>query len=573
MTERGAVTESTGSAAPAVLREILRTPAFRELIRIQLGGVDGATGRELVRTLIEEEVALPLDLVGCSPAALDAAIAGALEVGQRLAGLPEPLLRAYVEDILADLDADAARELPRVWGPLLVRTLPFATAALAEAVEGLARSVDEPGRRAEVVAEILAGLDAGRIGGAINALSELAIHVHADVPDAVVESDAISRLLDAVDTGKLRKAVGAASAMGRDVTLAAVDHGLSDPVVLANTVVALAPLVNDGLAVVAGVLERLNLPDELLASSVLGLIDDLDGETLGRIATGAAAAIHGIHAGSLTLGATEPAFRAIVADLLDQALRTVDGPTVARAVIALGEDGETLSAVLADWIRRDPAVLRAWAETVALTGAPLVRGATAVVREVNALGDEPLADATQAFADATEPREVARLINELAALALRLQEQRPDAANLREMVAALDLRRLGAVASALGEQLADAGAEHPHVREALAPRALGDRINGQLRRFNRYMERGFEDNTLLQVVDAVDPAELEQAWRHVLGLLTGTAVSSAELVRAVFRPAVDVGLESARVVLGPSLSARAQRRVRRRRFPWIGSTR
>ncbi len=573
MTERVAVTESTGSAAPAVLREILRTPAFRELIRIQLGGVDGAAGRELVRTLIQEEVALPLDLVGCSPAAVDAAIGGALEVGQRLAGLPEPLLRAYVDDILADLDADAARELPRVWGPLLVRTLPFATAVLAEAVEGLARSVDEPGRRAEVVEEILTGLDADRIGDAINALSALVIHARADTPGVIVESGAVGRLLDALDTGKLRKAAGAVSSMGRDAVLAAVDHGLSDPVVLANTVVALAPLVNDGLAVVAGTLERLNLPDELLASSVLTLIDDLDGEALGRIATGAAAAVNGIHAGSLTLGGTEPAFRATVADLLDQALQTVDGPTVARAVIALGEDGETLSAVLADWVRRDPAVLRGWAETAARTGAPLVRGAAAVVREVNALPDERLADAVASFCEAAEPGEAARLVNELAALALRLHEQRAGAAPLQELVAEMDLRRLAAVAATLGEELVHAGAEHPQVREALAPRALGDRINGQLRRFNRYMDRGFEDNTLLQVVDAVDPVELEQAWRHVLGLLTGTAVSSAELVRAVFRPAVDVGLESARVVLGPAMSVRAQRRVGRRRFPWIGSNR
>lgn len=573
MTERGAVTQAAGSAAPAVLREILRTPAFRELIRIQLGGVDGATGRELVRTLVEEEVALPLDLVGCSPAAVDAAAAAALEVGQRLAGLPDPLLLAYVEDILADLDADTARELPRVWGPLLVRTLPFATAVLAEAVEGLARSVDEPGRRAEVVAEILEGLDAGRIGGAINALSALVIHVHDDAPGAVAKSDLVGRLLDAVDTGKLRKAAAAASSAGRDAALAAVDHGLDDPVVLANTVVAVAPLVNDGLAVVAGVLERLNLPDELLASAVLGLIDDLDGEALGRIATGAAAAINGIHAGSLTLGATEPAFRASMADLLDQALRTVDGPTVARAVIALGEDGETLSAVLADWIRRDPAVLRVWAETAARTGVPLVRGATTVVREVNALPDEPLAAAAAALVGAAQPRDVARLINELAVLAQRLHEQRPGDSHLRGLLGELDLRRLGALAATAAEQLVQAGADHPQVREALAPRAVGDRINGQLRRFNQYMDRGFEDNALLQVVDAVDPVELERAWRHVLGLLTGTAVSSAELVRAVFRPVMDVGLESARVVLGPAVSDRVQRRVSSRRFPWIGSTR
>jgi hypothetical protein len=573
MTERGAAPETTDSAAPGVLREILRTPAFRELIRIQLGGVDGGTGRELVRTLVEEEVELPLDLASCSPAAVDAAVAAAVEVGRRLSGLPDPLLRAYVQDIVDDLDAHAARELPRVWGPMLVRTLPFATAVLAEAVEGVARSLDEPGLRAEVVTEILEGLDAARVGSAINALSALVIHVQADAPDVIAGADVVGRLMDGVDSGKLRKAATSLSGLGRDAALAAVERGLGDPVVLANTVVALAPLVNDGLAVAAGLLDRLELPDELLASAVLGLIDDIDGRTLGRIATGAAAAINGMHAGSLTLGATEPAFRATMADLLDEVLQTLDGATVARAVVALGEDGETLSAVLADWIRRDPAVLRAWAATAAQTGAPLVRGATSVVREVNALGDEPLAAATASFADAAEPREVAHLVNELAALTLRLQQPRTEPALLRGLVTELDLGRLGEAAATLADQLARAGAEHPQVRDALAPRAVGTRINRLLRRFNRYMEHEFEDNALLQVVDTVDPVELEQAWRNVLGLLTGTAVSSAELVRAVVRPAVDVGLESARMVLGPSMPQRLKRRVGRRRFPWIGSTR
>ncbi len=573
MTDRQANVESSGS--PAVLREILRTPAFRELIRIQLDGADGATGRQLVRNLVEEDVQLPLELAACSPGALNATISAALELGRHLSGLPEPLLQAYIEGILAELDADAARQLPLAWGPLLVRSLPFATAVLTEATERLARSLEEldPARRAELVAELVAGLDAARAGAALNALSVLVLRMHEDASDALGDRAVVGKILDAIDFGKLRKASAAVSGLGREVGLAALEHGLDDPVVLANTVIAITPLINDLLSLAAGLADGLDLPDEILAAAALRLVGDLDGKALGRIASGVATAINGIHAGSLTLGATEPAIRVTAAELLDQVLDNVDGVALARAAVALGEDGETLATVLADWIRRDPTVLRAWAATSAQAGAPVVRGVISVLREINALDDATLAVTVGAFASSVEPREVARLVDELAGLARRVQVQHPDAPLLSEVLAELDLRRLGAVAATLTGQLAGSSAAHPQLREALAPPAVARRINGALRRFNRYMARGRDENAVLQVVAEVDAAELEQAWRNLLGLLSGTLLSSADLALAVVRPAVGVGVESARLVATSARDIRSKRREGRRRFPWMRSNR
>lgn len=563
------------ATAPAVLREILRTPAFRELIRIRLEPADGDSGREMVQTLIQEHVELPLQLAGCAPAALNTAINAAAELGQYLAGLPEPLLRVYLDDLVAELDTDSLRELPQTWAPFLVGSLPFALRVLTEATEGLARSLTrmDPQRLAELTHTIIKGLDGRRLGAAINALCALALQADQNRSADGHGSAALGQFVETIDSGKLRKAVAALSAMGRDTALATLDHVMADPVAMANAVVALPPLINDGLAVVVGWLERLDVPKEVLASTALRLLGDLDGQQLGRLLTGAARAIHTIHTGSLILGGTEPAFRATAADLLDELLQTVDGVAVGQAVIALGEDGETLAAVVAHWLRSDPAVLGGWTHTTAHTVAPVLRGAAAVLREVNAQSDEVLAATAQVWVDGVQARDLARLLNETLALTARMQKLRPDGASLSQVVAGLDLYQLHIVVTTLAAQLTASCAEHPQLRHHLEPRALGQRVNTLLQGFNRSMDRGLFNRPLAELVEAVDPDELEQAWRHVIRLASSTMLSNARRVRAIYRPLLELGFESVVLVARASRDELKRRPAGRWRIPWIGSNR
>ena len=56
-TDTGAPREALESR---VLREVIRTPAFREIIHINAGGFDAKAARELVTTAIREDPEIPM---------------------------------------------------------------------------------------------------------------------------------------------------------------------------------------------------------------------------------------------------------------------------------------------------------------------------------------------------------------------------------------------------------------------------------------------------------------------------------------------------------------------------------
>jgi len=53
--------------AARVLRELVRTPAFRELVKLNLAETDPERARELVRTLLWEDPNLSLSAAGVTP--------------------------------------------------------------------------------------------------------------------------------------------------------------------------------------------------------------------------------------------------------------------------------------------------------------------------------------------------------------------------------------------------------------------------------------------------------------------------------------------------------------------------
>jgi len=99
---------------------------------------------------------------------------------------------------------------------------------------------------------------------------------------------------------------------------------------------------------------------------------------------------------------------------------------------------------------------------------------------------------------------------------------------------------------------------HPELEASLEPEALGRKANDYLKRFNRYMEKRPEpeSNSVLRFASAIEPAELEKAWRTVIGTFTGTLLSSADRARAVVRPLVSVGLRSVALMARPRLGGR-----------------
>ena len=111
--------EVAGGAGARVLREIIRTPAFQEIIRTNISGLDPGDARDMVRAFLREDINLSISLMGMSPVVINYLVEAVLELGRQLAGFPPALLETFVSQMTSEIDSEAMKEIPEVYGPLL----------------------------------------------------------------------------------------------------------------------------------------------------------------------------------------------------------------------------------------------------------------------------------------------------------------------------------------------------------------------------------------------------------------------------------------------------------------------
>jgi len=104
-----------------VLREIIRTPAFREILKLHVDSIDPASAGEMVRTLIQEDPNLSLSLMAASPRMVNYMVEALLEVGRQAGGFPPELMDEFVQQVSQEIDTNAMLRLPEVYKPLLER--------------------------------------------------------------------------------------------------------------------------------------------------------------------------------------------------------------------------------------------------------------------------------------------------------------------------------------------------------------------------------------------------------------------------------------------------------------------
>ena len=115
--------EVAGGVGARVLREVIRTPAFLEIIKTNISGLDPEDARAMVRTFLREDANLSLSLMGTSPVVLNYLVEAILELGRQLAGFPPALLDTFISQMASEIDSGALKEIPGVYGPLLERVL------------------------------------------------------------------------------------------------------------------------------------------------------------------------------------------------------------------------------------------------------------------------------------------------------------------------------------------------------------------------------------------------------------------------------------------------------------------
>lgn len=106
-----------------ILKEIIATPALKEVFLLQIKDIKPETASGLVKTLLWGDPGVSMSLFGALPDAVNWLLEFLLELGRQLNGLPEPLLKDILGRIGAGIDRDRLGELPEVYGKLLRRIL------------------------------------------------------------------------------------------------------------------------------------------------------------------------------------------------------------------------------------------------------------------------------------------------------------------------------------------------------------------------------------------------------------------------------------------------------------------
>jgi len=535
-----------GALGSRVLKQVLSTPAYREILRLHLNEFQRGEGKSLVRTLLRSDPELMLGMASATPRLIDTVTESLLVLGQELAAMPAPLVDAYVSQVLRELDTGTLSELFRVWTPLLARALPGALNTLCDTVAGVAvalGSLDRPQGEA-APKRLQRGMDPARVAAAVNALSVLAIALEREHPtlgsDGAVDWPA---LVAAIDHGKLREAAVGLSALARRSAQPLLEQWLADPVAVANLVLVLPALVNDGVKLLAFVVERLDLPDEVLASAIFNVLRVLDLSALSTLVNGATRTINVVHQGSITLGLEEPAFKAVFTELTDGLLELLDRGAVADAVVALAQDGDVVARVLARRLSTDPTLLSEVLRTaVRLVNVALLTGRE-VLTEVEQLPSATLEELATRL-PVVDARAVAELLSQTLRTLTRLERTLGSGATgrwLDDVVAALDWEAAGALLWRFGTPVLQSyvGSGWQQFRDR--PEALGTWVNGLLRRFNGFVaeDPARTADFVPRLLSAVDSAELSRAVRTVGRLLGGAVMASAQtqpLLQSILTP-------------------------------------
>lgn len=359
MTEPNVARESGETAAglgSRLWREILKTPAFRQIIMLNLTDLEPARARVAVRTLVWADPNFSLSLAAVAPQVVNYLAEALLELARQWQHLPPELADAFLRASLADLDRQTLTAAQHALAPHLLASLPSLLRAMTTLFRDLAEALNElpPERRTALLDRLLGGLDGARLAEAVNAWSLALLNLRRDRPDLADRlQPELVKLVDTVDSGRLREGVLAASSLSVDIGMKLIEPALRDPAVFANLAGIVPLLLNDAFRLGGYLLSQVQLPPEVVASSLFYLLGELDVAALADLLNAAARLINQLHEGGAILGGGEPYYRRVFTELAEGTLDRLDREAVAQALAALGEDAAISVKVLFDWLCRN----------------------------------------------------------------------------------------------------------------------------------------------------------------------------------------------------------------------------
>lgn len=476
------------------IEELLKSPDAKDRVIANLEYLEPEKARELARVLLWSDSAFSFGLLGQLPRGFNFATAFLDELGRQLQKVPPELLREFAAEMGRNIDTASIMGLPRAYAPLLSSI----------------------------------GLTAGDDPGENLLNREKKIRY-------------IEDKLRTADFGKIRHRVTRHAEELYPLLESIVATIVSDPVIFANLINILPPLLNNLLKGTAGALKQVDYPPEILASSIFNLVDDIEAEELGAIINQLSRLINGLHEGSAILGGSEPRFRRVLQSFLEKAARGVDEKEAARALLALGEDLEVILCTAADTAVQKP-------ELLAELFSALLQGSSAALRGFAYLLDQLYELPPQLFTDFTREiatgdfKESAKLLNSLVCLSNRILAENPSL--LEKVLTAYFQSADRAELQNLLSNILGQGASFVTSAQFSAlfpPGETAQALNSFLYSYNRRLESKpvSAGESITQYLGQIDQKELSTAILltsdHFAGALAANPILSRSVIRSFFR--------------------------------------
>lgn len=97
-------------AADRIMRELIRTPKFKDTVILLLKSIDPPAARSLVRTLFWQDPGLLMSILASLPALVNVGSEALAEVAVQMNSMPLPLLLDFLNRVVAGIDGVAAGE-------------------------------------------------------------------------------------------------------------------------------------------------------------------------------------------------------------------------------------------------------------------------------------------------------------------------------------------------------------------------------------------------------------------------------------------------------------------------------
>jgi hypothetical protein len=103
-----------------ILRELIRSPLFKDILRVNLNEMNPKTGSQMVKTLLGQDPEVFFDLISSLPVLINTLISAFTELAIQLKDkYPPEMLKSFLMSLAEDIDKDAARQCGKAWMELL----------------------------------------------------------------------------------------------------------------------------------------------------------------------------------------------------------------------------------------------------------------------------------------------------------------------------------------------------------------------------------------------------------------------------------------------------------------------